>query len=341
MNMPHHAFDDAADTTPRAARHGPLPRRDAGRRRLARRGHGAQFVCHRRADPRARRDRGKRRGLPAARQLAPPACWRGAMVARRWHSLRYADQAAASGACHHPWPARRRPHGRAKPRAVAPLRQPGAPARPVDDVRADIVTRIAEEIGFAARTLERLGARLAEDPGVVARHGADLQVVDVTAQALGHLTGCSPATLRKHALPYRHGRLAPPARTRGAAQLRSTCPRSMWEKDAARLAPLGPVDRRWHVPIARDAQADLLTDEDRLADVNVSSASIRKPDLDTSTITTGISVRSDVTRIASWRVVTRGARGEPGKFDMDLQFPLANRYAPPRNWMRQHPKRRT
>ena len=70
---------------------------------------------------------------------------------------------------------------------VAPLRQPGAPSRPVDDVRADIVTRIAEEIGFAARTLERLGARLAEDPGVIARHGADLQDVDVTAQALGHL----------------------------------------------------------------------------------------------------------------------------------------------------------
>ena len=31
---------------------------------------------------------------------------------------------------------------------VAPLRKQGAPDRPVDDRRADIVARIAEEIGF-------------------------------------------------------------------------------------------------------------------------------------------------------------------------------------------------
>ena len=42
------------------------------------------------------------------------------------------------------------------------------------------------------------------------------------------------------------------------------------EEDAARLASLGPVDPGRHVAVARDAQADLLADQDGLADIECS-----------------------------------------------------------------------
>jgi hypothetical protein len=71
---------------------------------------------------------------------------------------------------------------------VAPLRPLRAPDVPVEERRANLVARIAEEIAFAARNLERLGGRLAEDPAVISRHASEVQHLDITAQALGHLT---------------------------------------------------------------------------------------------------------------------------------------------------------
>jgi hypothetical protein len=69
----------------------------------------------------------------------------------------------------------------------APLRQQRAPDLPLDERRANLIGRIAEEIAFAARTLERLGGSLADDPAVISRHSAEVQDLDITAQALGHL----------------------------------------------------------------------------------------------------------------------------------------------------------
>lgn len=69
----------------------------------------------------------------------------------------------------------------------APLRQQRSPVLPAEERRANLIGRIAEEIALAARTLERLGGRLAEDLSVIKRHSADVQQLDITAQALGHL----------------------------------------------------------------------------------------------------------------------------------------------------------
>jgi hypothetical protein len=47
--------------------------------------------------------------------------------------------------------------------------------------------RIAEELEFVARQLERLGGILAEDSILVLRHAAPLQSIDLMKQTLGHL----------------------------------------------------------------------------------------------------------------------------------------------------------
>jgi hypothetical protein len=82
---------------------------------------------------------------------------------------------------------------------VAPLLQRKPSAVPLEQRRAGLVTRIAEEIACAARRLEALGSNLADDPAVIVRHAGDLQQLDITVQVLGHLTrllGCAePETL--------------------------------------------------------------------------------------------------------------------------------------------------
>ncbi len=47
--------------------------------------------------------------------------------------------------------------------------------------------RIAEELEYMARQLERLGGILAEDPILLIRHAAPLQSIDLMKQTLGHL----------------------------------------------------------------------------------------------------------------------------------------------------------
>lgn len=72
--------------------------------------------------------------------------------------------------------------GQAAP--LLPRRRPDvAPA----DARDSLIARIAEELAFASRRLETIGSTLAEDPAVIARHGAQLQDLDITMQVLGHL----------------------------------------------------------------------------------------------------------------------------------------------------------
>ena len=66
------------------------------------------------------------------------------------------------------------------------LPRPRPDVAPVD-ARSQLITCIAEELAFASRRLETVGARLADDPGVIMRHGATLQDIDITTQVLGHL----------------------------------------------------------------------------------------------------------------------------------------------------------
>ena len=47
--------------------------------------------------------------------------------------------------------------------------------------------RLAEELEFVVRQLEQIGAILAADPILLARHGARLQSIDLIQQVLGHL----------------------------------------------------------------------------------------------------------------------------------------------------------
>lgn len=70
---------------------------------------------------------------------------------------------------------------------VAPLARPRASEVPVEERRAVIVARIAEEIADAERRLEGVGSQLADDPAIVARYAAQMQELDITAQLLGHL----------------------------------------------------------------------------------------------------------------------------------------------------------
>lgn len=59
------------------------------------------------------------------------------------------------------------------------------PARPQLEPSQDILDqRLAEELGFVARTLEHLGASLADDPILVRRYGLQLQSIDLVKQVL-------------------------------------------------------------------------------------------------------------------------------------------------------------
>lgn len=94
-----------------------------------------------------------------------------------------------------------------------PQIQPGPQSQPGDRIRrgtlsepppalsADVVERrLAEEIDYARRLLVAMGERLANDPTVIARHGATLQGFDVVAQMLGHLGGVVGAEDRDAAI---------------------------------------------------------------------------------------------------------------------------------------------
>jgi hypothetical protein len=70
---------------------------------------------------------------------------------------------------------------------VAPLLPRRRPDIAPDEARRNLIARIAEELAFASRRLETMGSKLAEDPAVIARHGAQLQDLDITMQVLGHL----------------------------------------------------------------------------------------------------------------------------------------------------------
>ena len=59
-------------------------------------------------------------------------------------------------------------------------------ARPPDDV---LRARIAEELQSVARALELAGRELAKQPLVVARHGLELQKLDLSAETLVQLAG--------------------------------------------------------------------------------------------------------------------------------------------------------
>ena len=61
----------------------------------------------------------------------------------------------------------------------------GAPNEFVPD---EILNRIAQEIDYVARMLGGLGDSLTDDPYVTARHGVELQDLDVAMQILGHLS---------------------------------------------------------------------------------------------------------------------------------------------------------
>lgn len=73
---------------------------------------------------------------------------------------------------------------RAQASAVPAQSRPSATA---EKFRVGLVNRIAEELAFAARKLEKVGSSLADDPTVIVRHSIDLQELDITIQVLGHL----------------------------------------------------------------------------------------------------------------------------------------------------------
>ena len=50
-----------------------------------------------------------------------------------------------------------------------------------------LLLRVAEEIEYARRMLDLMGDALSNDPIVIARHGVQLQSVDIIGQMLGHL----------------------------------------------------------------------------------------------------------------------------------------------------------
>lgn len=62
---------------------------------------------------------------------------------------------------------------------------PLAPALiPSDD---PLQLRLAEELDYARRMLDRMGETLSSDPVVIARHLTGLQAVDIIGQILGHI----------------------------------------------------------------------------------------------------------------------------------------------------------
>jgi hypothetical protein len=71
---------------------------------------------------------------------------------------------------------------------IAPLLPRARPQLAPHEARSNLVARISEELAFASRRLDVLGSALAEEPAVVARHGARLQDLDITMQVLGHLS---------------------------------------------------------------------------------------------------------------------------------------------------------
>jgi len=59
------------------------------------------------------------------------------------------------------------------------------PAQPQLEPSSDLLDqRLAEELGFVARTLEHLGAVLSEDPILLRRYGLQLQSIDLVKQVL-------------------------------------------------------------------------------------------------------------------------------------------------------------
>jgi hypothetical protein len=89
-----------------------------------------------------------------------------------------------------------RAHQRRVDAAQDAIRSETAPSRPnlfrappqrPQPSRNALDHRIAEELEFVARQLDRLGGILAEDAILVLRHAAPLQSIDLMKQTLGHL----------------------------------------------------------------------------------------------------------------------------------------------------------
>ena len=87
-------------------------------------------------------------------------------------------------------------HQRRVDAAQEAIRGGTAPARPSlfrapppkpQPSRKALDHRIAEELDYVARQLERLGGSLAEDSILVLRHSGPLQSIDLMKQTLGHL----------------------------------------------------------------------------------------------------------------------------------------------------------
>jgi hypothetical protein len=72
-----------------------------------------------------------------------------------------------------------------RPRSI--FRDP--PPRPPEIAKTDdlLDLRLAEELDYARRMLDRMGDELAADMGVVMRHSVALQAVDIVGQMLGHI----------------------------------------------------------------------------------------------------------------------------------------------------------
>jgi hypothetical protein len=73
----------------------------------------------------------------------------------------------------------------ARKRLFKPASNP--PQRPLEPTSDIISIRIAEELSYARRILDRLGEDLISNPVVVHRHAQSLQSFDLLNQLLGHL----------------------------------------------------------------------------------------------------------------------------------------------------------
>ncbi len=77
---------------------------------------------------------------------------------------------------------------------------PNPPQRPLQPTSDIISMRIAEELSYVRRILDRLGEDLVSNPVVVHRHAQALQRFDLVSQLLGHLARVIETENREEAI---------------------------------------------------------------------------------------------------------------------------------------------